>query len=53
MREQNPSSSPEDDSELDPLQPIKRRRIASIESTKVNYNKRIMCRPPIRRMRNN
>lgn len=59
LREKNPATQTEDEeeeeSEIDPLQPIKRRRITSVDSSSdhLNYRKRIMCRPPIRRMLNN
>ncbi|XP_031623405.1 mitosis initiation protein fs(1)Ya isoform X4 [Contarinia nasturtii] len=56
LREQNISNLCDDGSEVDPLQPIKRRRITSTDSPlgepSMNYSKRIMCRPPIRRMLN-
>lgn len=51
-------SSDEEGDGTDPLQPIKRRRITSIDAKSIDrmamkYQKRIMCRPPIRRMLNN
>lgn len=53
LREEDPTAALEDN-ELDTLQPIKRRRITSMdpssESAEENYSKRIMCRPPIRKM---
>lgn len=57
LREKNTSAASEDENEIDPLQPIKRRRLTSIDTsintTAAGYRKRIMCRPPIRRMLNN
>lgn len=63
LREKNTSptststSTSDEEVEIDPLQPIKRRRITSIDTsinrTAIGYRKRIMCRPPIRRMQNN
>lgn len=51
-------SSDDEGDENDPLRPIKRRRITSIDAKSVDrmamkYQKRILCRPPIRRMLNN
>lgn len=59
VREKNVLESSDDDADGgDPLQPIKRRRITSIDAKSIDrmtmkYRKRIMCRPPIRRMLNN
>lgn len=59
VRENNVLESSDDDADGgDPLQPIKRRRITSIDAKSIDrmalkYQKRIMCRPPIRRMLNN
>lgn len=51
-------SDDEEETTSDPLQPQKRRRITSITPNSVDrmaksYRKRIMGRPPIRRMLNN
>ncbi|XP_055306075.1 mitosis initiation protein fs(1)Ya isoform X2 [Sitodiplosis mosellana] len=59
LREKNPQTpSDGEESESDSSQPIKRRRVTSIDTLDAslepaNYRKRIMCRPPIRRMLNN
>lgn len=59
VRDKNVLESSDDDADDDgdPLQPIKRRRITSIDAKSIDrmalkYKKRIMCRPPIRRMLN-
>lgn len=58
LREKNVLESDDDEEDKnDPLQPLKRRRITSIDAKSIDrmtmkYRKRIMCRPPIRRMLN-
>lgn len=57
LRDQPKLTPSTEENDTDPLQPIKRRRITSLDSPTdriaMNYRKRIMCRPPIRRMLNN
>lgn len=56
LQEEHLSTPSDEECDVDPLQPIKRRRMISTDpllgKPSLNYSKRIMCRPPIRRMLN-